>query len=180
MDTNKAVLISIRPEWVELIASGEKTVELRKTEPNIGCPFTCYIYQTKTKHLHDYLMGSGREGLAEKLAAALGMVVGEFICDRIVKSCYEYNDDDPLYNPGPRAVYIPWVDTDAACLTFGDVMNYGQQKPVYSWHISDLKIYDKPQPLHLFKRFVDRPGAYGIFGVERAPQSWCYVQKKKE
>ena len=27
----KAVMISIRPKWVEKIASGEKTVEVRKT-----------------------------------------------------------------------------------------------------------------------------------------------------
>ena len=31
----KAVLISIRPEWVEKIARGEKTVEVRKTRPKL-------------------------------------------------------------------------------------------------------------------------------------------------
>ena len=42
----KAVLISIRPEWVEKIARGEKTLELRKTEPKLETPFKVYIYCT--------------------------------------------------------------------------------------------------------------------------------------
>ena len=40
----KAVLISIRPEWVNKIISREKTVEVRKTRPNLGTPFKVYIY----------------------------------------------------------------------------------------------------------------------------------------
>lgn len=31
----KAVLISIRPEWVEKIAGGQKTVEVRRTRPKM-------------------------------------------------------------------------------------------------------------------------------------------------
>ena len=44
----KAVLISIRPEWVEKILSGEKTLEVRKTRPNMGTLFKCYIYCTNS------------------------------------------------------------------------------------------------------------------------------------
>lgn len=42
----RAVLISIKPKWCELIASGKKTVEVRKTKPKIDTPFKVYIYQT--------------------------------------------------------------------------------------------------------------------------------------
>ena len=42
----KAVLISIQPKWCAKIASGEKTVEIRKTAPKIEAPFKCYIYCT--------------------------------------------------------------------------------------------------------------------------------------
>ena len=45
----KAVLISIQPKWCELIASGKKTIEVRKTRPKIETPFRCYIYMTATK-----------------------------------------------------------------------------------------------------------------------------------
>lgn len=52
----KSVLISIQPKWVEKIASGEKTIEVRKTKPNIGIPFKCYIYETKAKkHYYSYI-----------------------------------------------------------------------------------------------------------------------------
>ena len=43
---SKAVLISIRPEWVRKILNGSKTVEIRKTAPKCGVPFKCYIYCT--------------------------------------------------------------------------------------------------------------------------------------
>ena len=42
----KSVLISIRPQWCEKIASGEKTIEVRKTAPK-KVPFKCYIYMTQ-------------------------------------------------------------------------------------------------------------------------------------
>lgn len=45
----KSVLISIRPKWCELIASGKKTIEVRKTAPKLPTPFKCYIYETKAR-----------------------------------------------------------------------------------------------------------------------------------
>lgn len=66
----KAVLISIQPKWCELIASGKKTVEVRKNKPKLETPFKCYIYQTKC-----------------------GNVIGEFVCDEI-----ERFSIDPLYD----------------------------------------------------------------------------------
>ena len=36
---SKAVMLSIRPKWVEKIASGEKTIEVRKTRPKLETPF---------------------------------------------------------------------------------------------------------------------------------------------
>ncbi len=74
---NKAVLISINPEWCELIASGEKTIELRKTKPKLKPPFKCYIYMTKDKKQQ---YGSGK-------------VIGEFVCDCILSHCEMANAD---------------------------------------------------------------------------------------
>lgn len=45
----KSVLISIKPQYCELIASGKKTVEVRKRRPKLQTPFKCYIYCTKVK-----------------------------------------------------------------------------------------------------------------------------------
>lgn len=43
------VMISIHPKWCGLIASGEKTVEIRRTRPKFDTPFMCYIYCTKER-----------------------------------------------------------------------------------------------------------------------------------
>lgn len=48
---SKAVLISIKPEWVDLIMAGEKKTEIRKTAPLLpigSMPFNMYIYQCGT------------------------------------------------------------------------------------------------------------------------------------
>lgn len=44
----KSVLISLRPKWCDLTASGEKTIEARKTAPK-EVPFKGYIYATRPK-----------------------------------------------------------------------------------------------------------------------------------
>lgn len=45
-----AVLISIKPKYCELIASGKKTIEVIKNRPKCDVPFKCYIYCTRDKH----------------------------------------------------------------------------------------------------------------------------------
>ena len=70
---SKAVMLSIRPKWCEKIASGEKTIEVRKTRPKLETPFKCYIYETQGWWKRDGLR-------AFRLG---GRVIGEFTCDRI-------------------------------------------------------------------------------------------------
>ena len=41
------ILLSLKPKWWEKIASGEKTVEIRKTAPNRRLPFKVLVYETK-------------------------------------------------------------------------------------------------------------------------------------
>ena len=176
----KAVLISIRLLWCGKIARGYKTVELRKSRPKIETPFKCYIYCTRSRaiqfwtgprysyvddHSHNQFDRCGN-----------GMVIGEFVCDSILRSDYEYNDDDPHYNPGPRALYWPYIDLDAACLSHAAVQDYGGKKPLYSWHISDLKIYAEPKPLHDFTGLCKTKFGYAPYALTRPPQSWCYVE----
>ena len=49
----KSVLISIQPKWVEKIASGQKTIDVRKSRPKLETPFKCYIYCTNGTQLVD-------------------------------------------------------------------------------------------------------------------------------
>lgn len=104
----KAVLISIKPKYCELIASGKKTVEVRKTRPKIDTPFKCYIYCTNKKPYlvwGDVFRGSwrteftsisgySREKAEEIWSVFNGKVIGEFICTEITDFESEFWDDE--------------------------------------------------------------------------------------
>ena len=42
-----SILMSIHPKYCFLIASGKKTIEIRKTIPKLETPFKVYVYCTK-------------------------------------------------------------------------------------------------------------------------------------
>ena len=171
---SKAVLISIRPKWVEKIASGEKTIEIRKTRPKLETPFRCYIYCTQS-------------GVALGAWGKHGKVIGEFTCDRID----EYGDDTIF--SFRHEDYARWndFDLDRACMHPEDFQNYANGKWLYGWHISDLQIYDTPRDLDSFRRecvnnlrcescamYWNNNGTCGndSLHLHRPPQSWCYVE----
>ena len=172
----KAVLISIRPEWCEKIARGEKIVEVRKTRPKLETPFKCYIYCTLQGCNEFFRVDLGRD-VAKwnrgKWADRKGKVIGEFTCDRI----YELA---PL-NHAPDDV------EKQACLTREKIVNY-LNGTGYGWHISDLRIYDAPRDLSEFERpyecnecdakwATECNACHEEGKIKRAPQSWCYVEE---
>lgn len=194
---SKAVLISIRPEWVEKILAGEKTLEVRKNRPRLEPPFKCYIYCTKDEKDSDRLwvlrkkIRSDYYGLAavcanlekqpENHILGNGKVVAEFVCDRIdtIKPANE-----------PYGIYD--VDDDFVAqtrLVDGALWNYGKGATLYGWHISKLEIYDTPKPLSAFKGLCKIEADCGCCPyynytkmdcdgrtIRRPPQSWCYVE----
>lgn len=163
----KAVLISIRPEWVEKILAGEKKMEVRKTRPNMETPFKCYIYCTKS-------------GVAMGMWGKHGKVVGEFTCDKVTN----------LFSNSRF-----WLDEDyvlQTCLSAAEIRKYANgANGLYGWHISKLEIYDDPKQLNRFKPW-NRECKYNDLGfaipncgtcqdciVKKPPQSWCYVEELK-
>ena len=178
---SKAVLISIRPKWVEKIASGEKIIEVRKTLPKLDTPFKAYIYCTMpdAKDPHNILELHGADG---KIRKANGKVIGEFTCDRIDRLAPA---DEPygIYDIGDDYVL-------QTCLENGALWDYGHGTPLYGWHISGLRIYDMPRDLGEFQRATDPcdschaeytwecTGCKKLSGdIKRPPQSWCYVEE---
>lgn len=190
----KSVLISIRQQWCSLIASGKKTVEVRKTKPKLDTPFKVYIYCTKSKKK------TRIDWMDEALGG--GMVIGEFMCDRV----YQYASD--MFRSAPvEGTDISTEDmTKLSCLTAKELYDYEHSAEpkenciclvgVYGWHISDLVIYDKPKPLGEF--YKECAGLYDIgmcyecekavgeecectangrLFITRPPQSWCYVEE---
>lgn len=194
----KAVLMSINPRWCELIASGRKTVEVRKTRPKLETPLKVYIYCTKGKPLmktannscfidNEYRRGENLYGLYELVN---GKVIGEFICDKIYDIKPHY--DIPIFC---NQYEYGWKIGEAEdCLSFEELDFYLGGKNGYGWHISDLVIYDKPRELTDFyvwkKCNACRDTGYESTAccydedckvpavISRPPQSWCYVESE--
>ena len=167
----KSVLISIQPKWVEKIANGEKTIEVRKSRPKIETPFKCYIYMSQGD-LKD--LGSYSEWIYKNRMK----VVGEFICDKVDE--YNFHEGLTEFNSMglPSRIYGSYLiftdDYKSMCLSYDEVKNYGKGKTLYGWHISDLKIYDKPKELwNFFTPMGKRPS----YMIDRPPQSWQYVEE---
>lgn len=139
----KSVLISIKPKWCELIASGKKTIEVRKTRPKIETPFKCYIYSTLDGGVKgDVLMKDGR---ASKVVC--GMVIGEFVLDDLLEI---ENLGSSFRVKGDKDGCLTNMTATASCIWFSDMKAYLGEKNGWGWGISDLKIYDKPRELSEF------------------------------
>lgn len=183
----KAILISIQPKWCELIASGEKTVEVRTTQPKLELPFKCYIYCTKGK-THDDILTFAEWDESGYIGDYLanGAIIGEFICDEII-SFYKETCDHPELDGCPVEEWLMWdaseelleqIGTDpediekCTCLTEKEIFWYTRGDG-YGWHIKDLVIYDKPKRLDQFSKV----GFDRIIPLKRPPQSWMYVEE---
>lgn len=187
----KSVLLSTRPKWCEKICHGEKTIEVRKSAPK-EVPFKAYIYCTKDrKNLlpieHGKVLQEVNFWENTDAYYGFGKVIGEFICNELEKfsvGSLRCDDIEKL-----------------ACLSYREMINYFYKpeeldgktsKMGYAWHISDLKIYDKPKKL---KDFLLPCGGKICWGCNllnvkeadcinrgkryatRPPQSWMYVQE---
>lgn len=214
----KSILMSIQPKWCELIAYGKKTIEVRKTVPKLGAPFKCYIYATQGKDIlrlgDRYVKQKGKDTVHTKVCwinnldycsneIINGKVIGEFVCDKIDKYCGRLTTfaETPYKNK-----YISPEELAKTRLTIGELNDYLEGKNgyfgnSYFWHISDLKIYDKPKELAEFKHecsgnclITDKKiicvkvkdkrldiwdKCDRLLPVTRPPQSWMYVKENE-
>lgn len=181
----KSVLISIRPKWVEKIARGEKTIEVRKTAPK-GIPFKAYIYCTKEKKQDDIIWA----GVFGDRGKWNGHIIGEFVCDKVYNLVNAFGGimfaDENLNQLEPQ------LFRDMSCLTDEQTEEYLGNKDGYGWHISNLKIYDKPKELSEFRTPCKHTIScwtchnFDTLKLEcirsncevlRPPESWLYVEE---
>lgn len=166
----KAVLMSINPKWCGKIATMEKTLEIRKSKPNLDVPFKVYIYCTKGRRIHfwrskTYSYADDRSHNAFDLCGD-SKVIGEFVCDRIYQ--YTTSNIDGTDIAETEVVF-------QSCLSREELYTYEHSAEpkenciylvgLYCWHITDVKIYERP--LELSK----------IWNLNKAPQSWRYVEE---
>lgn len=197
----KAILMSIRPEWCDLIIRGQKTLEVRKTRPKLETPFKVYIYCTRTAS-KEFNSDDRNWDVSAKVHGGWpdkrGHVIAEFTCDRVdtiihIQSAECFESAKPGIRD-ERYFYKPIDDLlQESNLSLQELENYLQGRNGYGWHISDLKIYDKPVRLEDF--WAIQPCTHRgdcctcrrwdaeklicrgeTFGIERPPQSWYYVE----
>ena len=167
--TVKAVMITIRPKWCEKIASGEKTIEVRKNKPLLGTPFKCYICCTLPRYPHEDFITTD---YPKPQFYGGGKVIGEFVCDRIFP--IDVYDNGCIKDWNFECMW-------KACLPYEELATYiGREKRGYGWHISDLKIYDAPRELSEFValRMCMVKNGLEVRPIDRPPQNWCYVEER--
>ena len=185
----KSILQPIKPQYCELIVAGKKTIEVRKTRPKIETPFKVYIYETKDKKYEN--IGFCYPDKNIKFIHAPGKVIGEYVCDKIIKY-------SPLHSG--EGYIIPYLQQALCCLSHKQLWKYGKGKILYGWYISDLVIYDKPRELREFGKECNLDcqsvrcpywkyqrvnadewdydcSCNNIKPLTRPPQSWCFVEE---
>mgnify|MGYP001858480565 CR=1 FL=1 len=201
----KAVLISIHPKFCELIFNGKKTIEVRCSAPKLQTPFKVYVYMTKNKWIFKLL---------PFLKNRFAKVIGSFVCDRVDEFDSEWSEYAYACAPTDIPCAMPMSEENAikickekGCMTLEDIIDYfgDEEWRAYFWHVTNLKIYDKPKELsefytlgncekydfcnqcknfHRGQGWLD--GSYcdedscldnTRIPVTRPPQSWCYVEE---
>lgn len=204
----KSIMLSIKPQWVEKILNGEKTVEIRKSIPKCDLPCKVYIYETKDKILigehferskskeNLYFGGKAKYITKKDYYFGKGKVIAEFILKHFNKFDYD------------GLVFYEMKDLmlKQSCLTDLELKKYAKNKTCYAWHIDNLKIYDKPKELSEFSGFIpnnkcekhengfacDKCDAYdkehdtclALYychkPIKRPPQSYMFVEELEE
>lgn len=176
---SRAVMLSILPKWCELIASGKKTIEVRKTAPKIETPFKCYIYCTK---LHPGEPGSmiNLKGRTSFFMPKGGAVIGEFVCKLIdtytLHTTPNFYTDYYKISPNGGLLYAVGGDEQTQ-IPEDELLAYGKGQNIYGWHISDLKIYDRPKYLTEFVGLTKTRFGYAERVLLHPPQSYYYVEE---
>lgn len=198
------LLLPIKPEHLVNILNGKKTIEIRKYMPKCDLPIEVLCYCTKPKRFwHVGCMGFYNDELwyhpvkniyicddscelmclpegytYTKDNFLKGKIVAKFTLSNISSyevdmTCYEQNS---IYLNNK---YIGELQTskleflNLACLSNKDLEKYLTKEngdiinKFYAWHIDDLVIFDKPKKLR-------------DYGVEQAPQKYCYVYENEE
>ena len=197
----KAVMKSVSPRICEKVANGDCTILVSKTAPKCEVPFKCYIYMTATKerfYLWEYV--TAYENSKGKILDGSQKVIGEFVCDKVFL-LHPYTYDRGSADLERRKLIQTFEGSSkeneilaATCLTQDEMFDYiGASNYGYGWHISDLKIYDKPKELSEFytnktcnsckkSGYESTACMYDEdckvpMPITRAPQSWQYVEE---
>lgn len=171
------ILASIKPYYYYLIGEGKKKIEVRKSALK-NLPQDIVFYMSKDEKSFAQIP----KEFQEKYRKHFGKVGLKIVCDKVEKVPTSF------ISPETEKVAI------GACLNVYRMCNYGKNKPLYGWNISDLRIYDKPKELSEFRKkgfMTEEEWLFNLypnthchyeawakkFEITRPPQSWCYVEE---
>ena len=177
------ILASLKPYYYYLIGERKKTIEVRKTALK-NLPQDIAFYMSKDEKSFAKIP----KEFQEKYRKHFGKIGMRVVCDKVIE--WKYLPDD-VFPSWLRMYYIYADDGEKTCLSYSEIEEYGKGKTLYGWHISDLKIYDKPKQLREFcipcktncedckkTLFYDCWKEKGkIKVVTRPPQSYIFVEE---
>lgn len=177
----KSVLVSLKPYYYYLVGEGIKKIEVRKDMPKAS-DWNKEVLFYMSKDIKSF--AKIPKELQEKYRKHFGKVGLKFICDKVEKFIVGSLRSDDIEK--------------LACLSYTEMINYFYKpeeldgktaKFGYGWHISDLKIYDKPKPIMQFYKpcpiewkncpvceFYSTYTGCCMNNVDRPPQSYMYVE----
>ena len=194
----RALLLSVKPRFVAKILNGEKTIEVRKSNPKCYLPIEVYIYCTKDKDklfyrntVKEYAIANSNWKLINFVKVynvadyptrnLNGKVVAKFTLKEIRLAKYQEQVDGKSK-----------LANKLTCLTDEELDKYLNKKNGYGWVIDDLVIFDKPKELSEFKAnkkyWCDKcPYQYGIClpkceelkPLTKAPKSYQFIESEK-
>ena len=192
---SKSILLSIRPEWVEKILNGEKTIEVRKQFPK---DYVGWVYIYCTKDYKKILFENGGYGWRlntwnknkNAITTNNGKVVARFWCDKVetISLPYTYFGTNKWVScENERTLQTETIDEQEllkkSCISEEQIYKYlnfkkSPKQVGYAIHISKLEIFDEPRELSEFKFWKDK-SEYGCWyenKLTKAPQNLCYIE----
>lgn len=179
----KAILMSIKPRFAQLILGKTKTIEIRKRFPKDYVGWV-YIYHTKAKNPNEWLIPAGAKRTKENDCS--GKVIARFWCDNVEEIKMNLGCDFFTKTLNEEEI------KKQACLNTTQLEEYlftkiGNFKCAYAIHISQLEIFDTPKELNEFYGYTDKkvewytglPKVRVLTSLKKAPQSWQYIEVKE-
>lgn len=174
------ILASIKPYYYYLIAEEKKKIEVRKTALK-NLPQDIAFYMSKDEKSFAKIP----KEFQDKYRKHFGKIGMRVVCDETERFSVGSLRSDDIEK--------------LACLSYNEMINYFYKpeeldgktvKQGFAWHMSDLKIYDKPKELSEFKTGCNgckerdtyhcKFHCYGERPLTRPPQSYMRVEELKE
>ena len=185
----KSILLSIKPQWVEKILNGEKTIEVRKQFPKNYVGWV-YIYCTKSK---PYLWKGAYRPYhtvdthnpfnyywhcnPKYRSDFNGKVIARFWCNKVEEifgsNMISFEKDSCVDRVSMFKYLCPltvWDNKLEKLLQANEGRKIG-----YAIHISKLEIFE-PKELSEFNSWIVSEETHLLKKITKAPQNYCYIE----